>query len=550
MEKSSAELKAGIIIDFKNALCDLKNGNRLDFYSPYVNGLLSFLYKKDLIGKEIFINQYINYLEINSSPVLKIDDAILFLEKKLFNENTIELIDFYLSNSVEKKMDYDIVRNFIMQLSYSNEHNEKLKMKIKLLLYLLNQFEVNKINKQNIKLIQYLILKINLYPIKNYSCFKEVIKSYWLLVFWIKKFLMNNDLIAIHQNYLTTLINLPSPIKFGWTKKNEKLIDRIFEIVPTEKLKKFIAYTKIKNAIEINKAFPDLFYKITPDKNEFLNAENIIEPFLKNIIVPEVYLKHFGIMRSDEVKLFIYFLKGGRLRDYQKMAVSMDRKASHELRNLKTSDKLEFWEYFFVAQLISEGVTYEFAREVFRNIRGINVDYNFWATTMTLLYKKGLTIRHVNELMDYINDEVFVQNKKIDFKTKKLGNLISDSRKWHNKHKELKVPKKLLRKSFISDFYFKDEETFVIKQLLNTRELFLEGDFLHHCVYTYANSCIFTNRFIFSLRIITEMAENRLITIEVHNKSVVQAKGLYNRLAERKEYEIIKKWAEKNGLHY
>lgn len=550
MEKSPLEIKTRIINDLKNVSVITNGCDTSDSCCSYAYGLISFLIKKKNLDIENAIKKYVAYLEIENAPILKIDDAILFIEKNILNDNNIELINYYLTQSKEKNMDYYLVRSFISQLSFSNEILAKNKIKVKLLIELLNEYNINNINKQNVKLIYHFILGINLYPVKNYLCIKEVKKSYWLLIFWIKNILNHNGLIAIHQNYLTTLIYLPSAIKFSWTKKNVQIINRIFEIVPTEKLRKFIAYTKMKNIIEINKACPDLFYKITPDKDDFLNTDCLIKPFLKDIIVPEVYLKNFGIMRSEENKVFIHFLNNGRLRDYEKLLIKMDRKASHELRNLKTSDKLEFWEYFFVARLISEGINYEFAREVYRNIRGNKIDYNFWADTMVLLFKKGLNIRLINEIMDYINIEFLEQNKKIDLRTKKLSNLISDSRKWHNNHKELKVPNKNLQKSFIDDFYFENSENekFVIKQLHTSRELFLEGDELHHCVYSYTKNCISSNRYIFSLRILNENEEFKLITIEVLNRSIIQAKGLYNRLVNNKELEIIKNWAQEKGL--
>ncbi len=550
MEKSPLEIKIRIINDLKNVPVFLNGSLATEPYCSYAYGLLSFLNKKKNLDLEYVIKQYVTYLEIENAPILKIDDAILFFEKNILNDNNIELISYYITQSKEKNMDYYIVRNFISQLSFSNELLPKNKIKVKLLVDLLNEYDVNKINKQNLKLIHHFILSINLKHIKNYLCAKEVKKSNWLLIYWIKNILNHNGLIAVYQNYLTTLNYLPTAIKFSLTKKNEKIINRIFKIVPTEKLRKFIAYTKMKNVIEINKACPDLFYKITPDKEEFLNTDCLIKPFLKDIIIPEVYLKNFGIMRSEENKVFIHFLNNGRLRDYEKLLIKMDRKASHELRNLKTSDKLEFWEYFFVARLISEGINYEFAREVYRNIRDNKVDYNFWADTMALLFKKGLNIRFINEIMDYINFEFLEQNKKIDLKTKKLSNLISNSRKWHNNHKELKVPNKNLQKSFIDDFYFENSENekFVIKQLHTSRELFLEGDELHHCVYSYTKNCISSNRYIFSLRILNENEEFKLITIEVINRSIIQAKGLYNRLVNNKELEIIKNWAQEKGL--
>jgi hypothetical protein len=84
--------------------------------------------------------------------------------------------------------------------------------------------------------------------------------------------------------------------------------------------------------------------------------------------------------------------------------------------------------------------------------------------------------------------------------------------------------------------------------LLTTRELFLEGEDLHHCVYNYSNSCIYNNRYIFSLRILNDKEEKKLITLEVLNRNIIQAKGLHNRLINKIEFEIIENWAKEKAL--
>ena len=80
-------------------------------------------------------------------------------------------------------------------------------------------------------------------------------------------------------------------------------------------------------------------------------------------------------------------------------------------------------------------------------------------------------------------------------------------------------------------------------------ELYSEGALLHHCVYTYTNSCLAKNAFIFSLRQIEGEHELPLVTIQV-NKSmqIIQTKGAYNRETTAFEDGIIGIWAEKNKL--
>jgi hypothetical protein len=72
---------------------------------------------------------------------------------------------------------------------------------------------------------------------------------------------------------------------------------------------------------------------------------------------------------------------------------------------------------------------------------------------------------------------------------------------------------------------------------------------MHHCVYTYTNSCLAKNAFIFSLRQIEGEHELPLVTIQVNKlKQIVQTKGAYNRTTTVLEDGIIGMWAERNLL--
>ena len=79
-----------------------------------------------------------------------------------------------------------------------------------------------------------------------------------------------------------------------------------------------------------------------------------------------------------------------------------------------------------------------------------------------------------------------------------------------------------------------------IIELTTGKELFEEGRALRHCVSGYAPACHSGHCAIFSLK----CEENPRITIEITlaSKTVNQARGTFNRPANREEMDIIRFW--------
>jgi hypothetical protein len=81
----------------------------------------------------------------------------------------------------------------------------------------------------------------------------------------------------------------------------------------------------------------------------------------------------------------------------------------------------------------------------------------------------------------------------------------------------------------------------------NAKELFVEGEQLHHCVVSYARECSDGHAAIFSLRRSEPGREQRLVTIQVSGGAVMQAKGPCNREPNEIETLIIKDWVAANS---
>lgn len=93
---------------------------------------------------------------------------------------------------------------------------------------------------------------------------------------------------------------------------------------------------------------------------------------------------------------------------------------------------------------------------------------------------------------------------------------------------------------------YNDKEHMIIVPKI-TQDMKNEGVRLSHCVASYVDSVINGSTKIMFLRK-KEKEEVSLVTIEVRDKKVSQARGFLNRSIQQEEREFIEKWAKNKGL--
>ncbi|AZU99996.1 hypothetical protein vBEfaHEF1TV_152 [Enterococcus phage vB_EfaH_EF1TV] len=85
---------------------------------------------------------------------------------------------------------------------------------------------------------------------------------------------------------------------------------------------------------------------------------------------------------------------------------------------------------------------------------------------------------------------------------------------------------------------------YIVKVPDSVEDLTKEGSSLHHCVATYAHQVAEGSTRILFMRDKTE-PDTSLVTFEVKNNKLVQARGLVNRDLTNKEQEFLDKWLAK-----
>ena len=175
----------------------------------------------------------------------------------------------------------------------------------------------------------------------------------------------------------------------------------------------------------------------------------------------------------------------------------------------------------------------------------------------------------VGPLIDYI-ENVRVENPDWAIKGRTGQSLMRSMREWHD---ELAADRRQARRAGWASHYKPPPEKFdtcgvngwrynkktkdrrsggsivehwKIDEILTYEDLRNEGRELKHCVTSYAWSIARGAKAIYSLKCNHE----RLMTIEVHvaTKTIVQARGYTNKMAEPGHIEHMRKWANDGGL--
>ena len=97
-------------------------------------------------------------------------------------------------------------------------------------------------------------------------------------------------------------------------------------------------------------------------------------------------------------------------------------------------------------------------------------------------------------------------------------------------------------KSFVTE-----DKTYSIVRPKNADDVKHEGSALNHCVASYISKVLKRNCLIVFLRK-TKATDKPLVTIEIENESIVQARGASNRSITEDEYKAICEYAKKNKL--
>ena len=228
---------------------------------------------------------------------------------------------------------------------------------------------------------------------------------------------------------------------------------------------------------------------------------------------------------------------------------------------LESPPALGYVEALRFAQIRGLGGEVQLAREILSSNLGLRPERNEFHQSVILYlvnHRTEIQISEVGPLIDFINAKKYgfrergaINNPDYSLKGRKAAGLRREMAAWHQRLQSRRRPaynpetESKWSPSKIGDFSFVDEETksvWNVSELLDSRELYDEGRFMHHCVSSYRPKCETGRTSIWSVR----RDGFRVLTVEVDPGSRVirQIRGVLNRKAEAKELKILDGWVK------
>lgn len=201
---------------------------------------------------------------------------------------------------------------------------------------------------------------------------------------------------------------------------------------------------------------------------------------------------------------------------------------------------------------------------------------DFWETVIRYFIRHPmLDTAQYNPICDYVHNQRFVPINRIiergrverlpppqpnlRMKDRDPEALLREVDNWHTKlARQTRHAKHNWAPCGINEFYLEEGSKdkgqlriWRITELLSSVELRAEGSVMGHCVGSYSQSCASGSVAIFSM---TREPQNgsvkNMLTIEVRvaNKTITQARGKRNELADAKTQNIMAAWAKQEGL--
>ena len=304
---------------------------------------------------------------------------------------------------------------------------------------------------------------------------------------------------------------------------------------------------------------PALFEGLNYSENHQISFPVIINDLLTKYKIPFVLSKFFSSPHLTEFgsDLVAHCLSGKNIVYYDKLPFKLTKKMAHVFQEI-TFDFKGFNEcdYLCFSAFYLKTQDMEYAQEVTKAIVKLG-NFDFWLETLTLWHQRGLVTNNIKPVVQYFQSVVFDLGIGFNLKTKTLDELRHDILDWEHSIRTLsRYSQVRYFPSFGANEFeiLYNQSNYCIDQVRTNVELYFEGKTLKHCVYSYEERCVRGESYIFSLYLkgskFDYFRRKLLVTIEVCDRKIVQARGLSNRKINTSESHVIKTWAETNNLFF
>jgi hypothetical protein len=267
--------------------------------------------------------------------------------------------------------------------------------------------------------------------------------------------------------------------------------------------------------------------------------------------------------------------RGRNIRTADDLPVPLTKKQAHHF--LSAPDDLGIRGAFRWAKVIDQGGDERLARAILATRIGTAfVHEDFWSTVIRFfIAHPRLDPVHYGPIVDFLHHQklepsvidspgeppegckLVPPQPNLCMKGRTPETLLRNVRAWHG---ELARSRRAVLLSWrhsgfeplvLDEGTGEDRRVFETVELLTSDELREEGAAMHHCVATYAHTCVAGKTSIWSLRKRLEGGrEVRLATIEVNNNghgTIVQVRRRFNKMPTEYDLWLLDRWRDRGG---
>ncbi|TYZ14389.1 hypothetical protein FY528_01275 [Hymenobacter lutimineralis] len=262
----------------------------------------------------------------------------------------------------------------------------------------------------------------------------------------------------------------------------------------------------------------------------------------------------------DIPRLTLHLGQGLALRKFQGLPLTLTRKLEHHLRQAPAN--CTFLEALRYAQLADRNALSWLGPVLDSRLgREIGRDDSFWLTVVDFFRAAPAVDRwRFGPVCDWIHQKRSVglplepPQPGFTLKGRSMASVLHQTEQWHRQVARLPpIPEEGVditaattwEPLAVADFNGGGPGKVQITQLRTYRDLLREGWAQRHCVSTYVQACVRGRCGIFSLTV----GGVRALTLEVlANRTIVQARGVFNRRMNDEELSWVQRWANENRL--
>lgn len=305
-----------------------------------------------------------------------------------------------------------------------------------------------------------------------------------------------------------------------------------------------------------------------PSLSLFVFGKTLIRVFerLKFVLLPRI-IQHLPafllwnirtyLHQTRSRKLVMELANGKNIRKAKNRPFPFNRRMAHLFSNspIDTSYEAAIWRALVVGwggdTWLAQQLHHYFGRET-REVGFLKLLIFFFRKT-----EEQIAAEEMKQLLGYLQHR-WDEEENFHLKGWTLASLRRKSQQWYEALQQEEIDQYLSSRnlapkwtgaSYNSFALEQNDSYYEIIQLNSIKKLQEEGRRLMHCVGNYAAQCQLYGHSIWSLRQTTGKRHRSLVTIEVSkDHRIIQARKMFNANPDKDEWQLIRAWAEREGL--